>query len=92
MINLFDYETAAQGNLSEMLWGFYAGGAWDELTVRENREAFARVWLRPHVLNDVSQRELRTTMLGQPIAFPIAISPSAFQGLAHGDGECATAV
>jgi 4-hydroxymandelate oxidase len=91
MINLFDYETAAQGNLSEMLWGFYAGGAWDELTVRENREAFARVWLRPRVLNDVSQRDLRTTILGQPIAFPIAISPSAFHCLAHADGELGTA-
>jgi 4-hydroxymandelate oxidase len=91
MVNLFDYETAAQGNLSEMMWDFYAGGAWDELTVRENREAFARAWLRPRVLNDVSHRDLRTSILGQPIAFPVAISPSAFHCLAHADGELGTA-
>ena len=90
MINLFDYEAAAQGNLSEMLWNFYAGGAWDEVTVRENHTAFSQVWLRPRVLNNVSQRDLQVSVLARKLRFPIAISPSAFHRLAHPDGELAT--
>jgi 4-hydroxymandelate oxidase len=90
MINLFDFERAAQSTLSEMLWDFYAGGAWDEHTVRENNAAFGRVWLRPRVLNNVSNVDLACTVLGQRINFPIAVAPSAFHALAHADGELAT--
>ena len=90
MINLFDYEAAAQGNLSEMLWNFYAGGAWDEMTVRDNHTAFSQVWLRPSILNNVSQRDLQVSVLARKLRFPIAISPSAFHRLAHPNGELAT--
>ena len=43
MINLWEYEAAAKSNLTEMLWNFYAGGAWDEVTVRENIAAFTQL-------------------------------------------------
>ncbi len=90
-VNLAEYEALAKERLAPMVWDYYAGGADDELTLRENRAAYLRRKLRPRVLVDVSQVKLATTVLGIPVAAPILVAPLAYQSLAHGDGECATA-
>ncbi len=90
-INLFEYEARATEHLSRMTLDYYAGGAWDEVTLRDNREAFDRFKLRPRMLIDVQERSLSTTVLGQTLSMPILIAPMAFQCLAHPEGEVATA-
>ena len=50
---------------------------------------FCRWLLKPRVLRDVSVRNLSTFILGKPVSFPLGISPSAMQKLAHPDGELA---
>jgi 4-hydroxymandelate oxidase len=47
--------------------------------------------LRPRVLVDVSAIDLTTMVMGQPTAAPIVLAPTAFQRLAHPDGELGTA-
>ncbi|MBD1807083.1 amino acid adenylation domain-containing protein [Microcoleus sp. FACHB-SPT15] len=89
-INLFEYESLASQYLSEMALGYYTGGAWDEVTLRDNREAFERFKLSPRMLVDVSHRDLSTQILGQAVRMPILIAPTAFQCLAHPEGEMAT--
>ncbi|MBG1264733.1 alpha-hydroxy acid oxidase [Nostoc commune] len=98
-INLFEYEKLAKEHLSQMTFDYYSSGAWDEITLRDNRAAFERVKLRPRVLVDVSDvydglrlRNLTTSILGQPLQLPLLIAPMAFQCLAHPDGEIATAL
>lgn len=74
-----------------MVYDYYAGGAHDEITLRENRAAFERLSLHYHVLRDVSERSLETRILGQPLSMPVLIAPTAFQQLAWPEGEVATA-
>ncbi|MBO1346427.1 MAG: alpha-hydroxy-acid oxidizing protein [Hormoscilla sp. GUM202] len=90
-INLFEYQALAAGQLSQMALDYYASGAGDEITLQDNRAAFARYKLRPRMLVDVSHRDLSTTILGQAWQLPIAIAPMAFQCLAAKEGEMATA-
>ena len=90
-INLFEYEAIAKQQLEPMALDYYQSGAWDEITLRENRLAINRYQLRPKMLVDVSQRDLTTKILGQSLATPILIAPMAFQCLAHPEGEIATA-
>jgi 4-hydroxymandelate oxidase len=90
-INIFEYETLAVNHLSEMARDYYSSGAWDEVTLRDNRAAFERFKLRPRMLVDVSHRDLSTTILGQSVQLPILVAPMAFQCLAHIEGEVATA-
>jgi isopentenyl diphosphate isomerase/L-lactate dehydrogenase-like FMN-dependent dehydrogenase len=71
-------------------FAYYAGGALDEVTLRENSAAFARRRLRPRVLVDVSELDTRTTLLGTPVAMPAGIAPTALHALAHPEAECAT--
>jgi 4-hydroxymandelate oxidase len=91
LVNLFEYEVRAKQQMSQMAWDYYISGAGDEVTLRDNREAFEQIKLRPRMLVDVSHRNLQTTVLGQPLALPVLIAPMAFQCLAHPEGELATA-
>jgi 4-hydroxymandelate oxidase len=91
LINLFEFEVAACERLSTMCRDYYASGANDEITLRENRAAFERLRLYYKTLVDVSRRDLTTPLLGQELSMPIAIAPTAFHKLAHPEGEVATA-
>lgn len=84
-------EAAARERLPKEVYEYYVGGAGEGRTLRENRAAFARVRLRPRVLVDVSRRELAIDTIGQRLSMPVALAPTALQGLAHPDGEIATA-
>src|SRR6516225_6931414 len=89
-INLFDLERKAREMLPQTEYDYYASGANDEITLRENRAAYERIALLPHMLVDVSKRQMGTTVLGEPISMPVLIAPTAFQGLAHPEAETAT--
>ncbi|HUP23921.1 MAG TPA: alpha-hydroxy acid oxidase [Thermoanaerobaculia bacterium] len=88
--NLLELDEAARGKLPSAVHDYYAGGAHDELTLRENRAAYERRRLHYHVLRDVAQRELSTELLGSRLALPVVIAPTAFHRLAHEQGELAT--
>jgi len=89
-INLFDLEASAREKLSREAYDYYASGAHDEVTLRENRAAFDRLSLAYRVLVDVSRRDMAATVLGQPVAMPVLVAPTAFHRLATPDGELAT--
>jgi 4-hydroxymandelate oxidase len=90
-LNVSEYEGLAESRLDHKAWDYMRGGSDDEVTLRANREAFARIQLRPRVLVDVSHCDLSTTVLGTPVGMPILIAPMGYQCLATPEGECATA-
>ncbi len=90
-ITVADYEERARSVLPAMAFDYYAGGAEDEWTIRENRAAFGRYVLRPRVLVDVSERDAATTVLGQEVSLPVLVAPTALHRLADPEGEVATA-
>ena len=85
--NLRQFEAVARERMSSATYGYYAGGSWDEQTLRDNEAAFARRRLLPRVLVDVAAVDLSTTMLGRRVAMPIGFAPVAQQGLANPQGE-----
>lgn len=90
-LNLLEYESAARQKLSEVAYGYYKGGAGDEITIRDNRQAYDKIKILPYVLRDVSERDLSTMILGQQINSPVVIAPMAMAALAHPDKEVAIA-
>ncbi|KAH9797815.1 (S)-2-hydroxy-acid oxidase GLO1 [Citrus sinensis] len=89
--NVMEYEALAKEKLPKMVYDYYASGAEDQWTLQENRNAFSRILFRPRILRDVSKIDMTTTVLGFNISMPIMIAPTAFQKMAHPEGECATA-
>jgi isopentenyl diphosphate isomerase/L-lactate dehydrogenase-like FMN-dependent dehydrogenase len=90
-LNVWDYERLAAERLEPGAHGYYAGGAGDELTLRDNVEAFRRWQLRPRMLIDVDACTTATTVLGHDVSMPLLVAPVAFQRVAHPDGEVAMA-
>ena len=90
-LTVSEYERLAEGILEEGALGYFAGGACDERTLRENVEAWRRYRLRPRVLVDVEGTTAATTVLGTEVSMPVLVAPTAFQRMAHPDGEPGTA-
>ena len=90
-LNVAEYEALAAERLEPGAHGYYAGGAGDEITLRDNVEGFRRWQLRPRVLVDVADPSTATTVLGQEVSMPLLVAPVAFQRVAHPDGEVAAA-
>ena len=87
LLTLDDAERLAEQTVDPGAWGYIAGGAGDERTLRWNREAFSRYRLRPRVLVDVSSVTTETTVLGTPVSMPALVAPMAYQAIAHEDHE-----
>jgi isopentenyl diphosphate isomerase/L-lactate dehydrogenase-like FMN-dependent dehydrogenase len=86
-LNVWDYEALAAERLEPGAYGYYAGGAGDELTLRDNVEAYRRWQLRPRVLVDVDSPTTAATVLGHEVSMPLLVAPTAFHRVAHPDGE-----
>lgn len=89
-ITLADFEPLARQRLPHAAYEYVAGGAGDEITLRENQAAFDRLRLMPRVLVDVSRLDTRVTLFGQALDFPILLAPTAYHRLVHAEGEIAT--
>jgi 4-hydroxymandelate oxidase len=89
-VNLTDFEAAAREALPKPAFDFFAGGAADEITLRENRRGFDDLDLYFRVLTGVETRDLSVTLFGHRMAIPVLIAPMGFHKMAHPDGEIAT--
>jgi 4-hydroxymandelate oxidase len=90
-LDLERLEARAREVLPADVFDYYAGGAETETTLTEAPGAW-RAWrLRPRVLRGIAAAQLGTTLLGSEVATPIGVAPWAYQGMAHPDGERATA-
>lgn len=89
LVNISDYENLAKEKLTQMAYDYYSSGANDEITLRENTDAYKRIFLKYRVLVDVSKLDMSTEVLGQKISMPLMIAPTAFHKLANTEGEVA---
>jgi len=90
-VNVLELEAIARERIPKEAWDYYASGAEDEVTLRQNRAAFERLSVAYRVMVDVSRRDTATWVLGHPVAMPVLTAPTAFHRLACPDGELATA-
>jgi len=84
-----ELEERARELLSAEAFGYVAGGAGAELTMRANLEAFARWRIVPRMLRDVSERDLSTSVLGTALPAPVLLAPIGVQSIVHPDAELA---
>ena len=85
------WEARAQEVLEPGPFGYIAGGAGNESTMRANREAFERRHLRPRMLSGNLERDTSVDVLGTPSPVPFFLAPIGVLSIAHPDGELAVA-
>ncbi len=80
----------ARRRLPASVYGALLAGAERGQTRADNIAAFAELGFAPHVAGNPAERDLATTVLGQPVSLPVVISPTGVQAV-HPDGEVAVA-
>jgi L-lactate dehydrogenase (cytochrome) len=89
--NFHDFRALARRRLPGPIFNYIDGAADDETTYRRNTAAFEACDLVPNVLRGVDAVDLSVTVMGQKLALPVYLSPTALQRLFHHDGERAVA-
>ena len=89
--NLMEFRAIAKRRLPTPVFHYIDGGADDEVSLRRNTAAFDDYEIMPSQLHDVSNIELRSTLFGEEVDWPVMISPTGASLLFHGDGETAVA-
>ena len=87
LVNLADYEIRARESAEGSTLDYYDGGANDEITLRDNAEAFSRLKLYPRVFRGVGARDTSSTVLGTSARWPVIVAPVALLGMLSLDGE-----
>ncbi len=82
-----DLRVLAKRRVPRMFYDYADSGSWTETTYRSNQDDFQRIKLRQRVAVDVEQRSLRSRMIGQDVAMPVALAPTGLTGMQHADGE-----
>lgn len=90
-ISYADLEARAREVLTPEAYGYVAGGAGSEDTMRQNLEAFRRWRIVPRMMRDVSTRDLSTEILGTSLPAPVLLAPVGVLGIVHEEGEVAVA-
>lgn len=84
-----DVARKARRRLPSGARGYLDGGAEAEYTLARNRAAFDEIELLPHMLQEVSEVDTSTTVLGRRIPLPFALSPVGAPRMLHYEGEAA---
>ena len=82
-----DFRAMARARLPHFLFEYYDGAAFDGVTAAANMRDLARIELRQRVLTDVSTIATGITLMGEPSAMPLALSPVGLAGMAARRGE-----
>ena len=90
-INVADAEREGEAQLEQGPRDYFAGGAGDEATLRENVAAWGHWRLRPRVLKGIHEVATRAELFGKPVEMPVLVAPVAYQRMAHPEAEAGMA-
>jgi L-lactate dehydrogenase (cytochrome) len=82
-----DLRLLAKKRVPRMFYDYADSGSWTETTYRANESDFARIKLRQRVAVNMENRSLKSTMVNQDLAMPVALAPVGLIGMQHADGE-----
>lgn len=90
IVNVAQFEPLAAQSLRGAVWDYVSGGAGDERTLRRNPAAWQEIGLLPRILVDVSRIDTSLDLLGNRLAHPILLAPTALHTNYCRDGELET--
>ncbi|MGA1080930.1 MAG: alpha-hydroxy acid oxidase [Steroidobacteraceae bacterium] len=90
-LNIADLRHQARRRAHRASFDYLDGGAEDEVTLHRNSDAYARLELHYRVLRAAAKPDTSVTLLGERLAVPYILSPTACQRLFHTEGELASA-
>lgn len=90
-VKVMDFAEKAKAKLDPLAWDYLEGGSEDEVSLRDSREAFNRIIIRPRMLTAVRTPDTSMELFGQKLDFPILFDPAGGKNCFHQDGEMVVA-
>jgi L-lactate dehydrogenase (cytochrome) len=90
-VNIADLRQLARKRAPRPVFDYVDGGADGEVTLHDNRRSWDEILFRPRNAVNVSQPELRVSVLGCDCAMPFLLAPIGFSRMIHVQGEPAVA-
>src|SRR4028119_1951210 len=85
--NIADLRELAKKRVPRMFYDYADSGSWTESTYRANEADFQGIKLRQRIAVNMENRTIRTRMVGEEVAMPVALAPVGLTGMQHADGE-----
>jgi L-lactate dehydrogenase (cytochrome) len=85
--NIEDLRALAEKRVPRMFYDYVDSGSWTESTYRANASDFQKIKLRQRVAVNMENRSAASSMIGQPVAMPVALAPVGLTGMQHANGE-----
>ncbi|MBL4928951.1 alpha-hydroxy acid oxidase [Fuscibacter oryzae] len=82
-----DLKRLHQKRTPRMFWDYCESGSYTEQTFHDNTGDFSKIRLRQRVARDLTGRTTESTMIGQKVVMPVALSPVGSAGMQSPDGE-----
>lgn len=90
--NVFDMAKLCKAKLDPLAWDYVDEGSEDEVALKDNRQGFDNILIRPQfLLHDVSRIDISTTLFGKKLEHPIFLCPTGGKNCVMPDGEFETA-
>ncbi|KAK4942879.1 hypothetical protein LTR10_017455 [Elasticomyces elasticus] len=89
LLNLNDFEEAAQHSISKKNWAFISGASNDNITRDANKNLYQKIWFKPRILRNVARVSTKGTMMGLNVELPVWVSPTGIGKAGGPEGEIA---
>ncbi len=91
-LTLADIKEMAKTRVPKMFFDYADSGALTEQTYAENESDFSKIKLRQRIARSLSNRSLKTKMIGQETSMPLALAPVGMTGMQRANGEILAAL
>ena len=82
-----DLQRLFHKRVPKMFADYVDSGSWTESTYRANESDFDNIKFNQRVAVDMSNRSLKTSLVGQDASMPVALAPTGLTGMFRADGE-----
>jgi L-lactate dehydrogenase (cytochrome) len=86
-LTIEELKTLARRRVPKQFFDYVDSGAYTEQTYNSNEADFKKITFRQRVAVNLENRNLSSTILGQPVSLPLAIAPVGSTGMTDADGE-----
>jgi len=87
VLSLADFEAHARRRLPRPIFGYVSGAVEDNLSARDNREAFDAYGFKPRVLTGAVARDQSVTLFGKRYSSPFGLAPMGLSALTAYRGD-----
>ncbi len=86
-LTIDELKALARRRVPKQFFDYIDSGAYTEQTYNSNEADFRQITFRQRVAVNLENRNLGSTLLGQPVSLPLAIAPVGSTGMTDADGE-----